>query len=156
MIALRPRSQAQAGRSGIAVGAAVPFSHDPMQDNVVLSRLRNSSLAVPRSLEHISAHRTCTGKPLWSMTSVIRPSTDWRVNSTGRRGPSFCQSPTKGSSRGHQISDPSKANDSHGIVLLPSRRPRAESPTSSRNAPRSPPSCSFLNAINLAIARGTL
>jgi len=54
----------------------------------------------------MSAHNSLTGAAVGSMTSVMRSSDDWRVNSTGARGPSWNHSRWIGSAPGFQINDP--------------------------------------------------
>ena len=54
------------------------------------------------------------------MTKVMRPSFDCRANSTGRSGPSACQSPIVGRLSGHQIREP---HPRHTIIALSDTAP---------------------------------
>ena len=72
-------------------------------------KLLKAKDAMPSSSWHAvsrSAQSTRTGRAAHSTTSVIRPSPDWRANSTGTSGPSSNHSDLMGSSRGSQMSDP--------------------------------------------------
>ena len=109
-VASKPLASAQIGKSGMPAGAASPRCHDPIRGDQFLtlmsSRFRSASLASGRLAGSICAHRILTGVARRSITRVMRPSDDCRVNSTGANGPSSNHLRRMGRSRGSQTSDP--------------------------------------------------
>src|SRR5271169_6743940 len=84
-----PRASDQTGKSAMHTGALFPRCQEPMSEGQVLSlmpsRLHRALVASDRSTEVICAHRTLKGAAAESITRVMRPSDDWRVNSTGAK-----------------------------------------------------------------------
>ena len=110
MTASTPRDSAQAERAGMVSGARSPRFHEPMREDhslaVICSRSRSDSRAMARSDVAIWAHKSRTGTALRSITNVICPSDDCRVNSIDAKGPSVNHSFRTRSVRGSQISEP--------------------------------------------------
>lgn len=108
--ASKPRSSAHWGKLGMFRGAVSLGCHEPINESasslLIFSRSHSASLAAWRSVDSMRAHKTRIGLALRSITRVIRPPDDCRVNSTGAKGPSLNHSRRIGSARGSQIRDP--------------------------------------------------
>ena len=119
MTASKPRAPAHVGNLGMSRGGESPFFHEPIRDSQFVpeipSRSRSAFCASSRLLGNMCAQRTRTGFAFGSITRVIRPSFDWRANSTGTKGPSLNHSPRMGSCRESQTSEP---HARHAIFVL--------------------------------------
>ncbi len=113
---------AQPLRPGKHSGEASPLLQTPTKELAFLgetpSRLARAARASDRSVPSNFAQSDVTNNASGLRTSVKRPSADWRWNSTRTSGPSVCQCPTIGSSRGSHISEPQPMN---AITPSPSR-----------------------------------
>jgi hypothetical protein len=85
----------------------LPKFTKPIRFGIVTSLARKSEIASSKSILGLGTYLVETHTPfVGSMTSVKRQSVETRENSIGSTGPPSCQTPSRGSSRGSQISDP--------------------------------------------------
>ena len=105
----RPLRSSQASQPSRFFLGGSPSFNPPINSGFDLgtpSRSRNFSRASSMSLQSINAQSDRTVVPPSAITKVMRPSLDWRANSTLMSGPSSNQVPRMGSSRASQTKDP--------------------------------------------------
>lgn len=109
-------ASAHSFNSGIFSGGGRPLDQLPMCSGFFApSRCCSCFFASSRLSPSIRAHSARTGRTAGEITNVIRPSSDFRANSTGISGPSLNQYRWIGKLRGSQIREPQPR---HAILVI--------------------------------------